>query len=281
VKFDIAGLIRRQRNPRRNRITTRAIQPTDTMAGDLYRAAYQPLIKAWQAATARIAEAYARALPVADSSRIHDAVFDIDSILTTLEDEMQRLVITITPRLREWAMKAEQWHRGQWRRALLTATGIDAQTMLTEGDVADTVDAFVARNVGLVKSVSDEARQRISDIVLRGYQSRIPLRQVAKEMDEAVGLGRARALRTASDQNSKLSARLDDARQEQAGISMFTWHHSYKKHPRTWHQAREGKVYDRSSGDEVDGGSDHIEPGDYPGEPPFCGCRRRATIDLS
>jgi uncharacterized protein with gpF-like domain len=278
MKFDLAQMIRRTRNPRRTRITLRPILPTATMAGDLYAASYKPVITTWQAAIATIAARYAVALPVKDG--LHDSIFDLDAILAAIDGSLQHLVIAITPRLREWGVRAEQWHRGRWKGAVLAGTGIDPQTLLGASDVSETVQAFVSRNVQLIRSVSDETRSRVSDIVLRGYAARTPLPTVAKEMAEAVDLSRKRALRIASDQNSKLSAGLDRARQEQAGITQFAWHHSYKRHPRPWHQAREGKVYDWDTLHQVDG-TDQIEPGDNAGQPPFCGCRTRAVIDLS
>lgn len=269
MRFDLAMMTKRATNRRRSSITLRPIQPTATMAGDLYRAGYKPIIEAWRRAVEQIGARYEAALPLTDA--IHDSIFDLESILAAVEGELQRIVIAITPSLREWATRAEAWHRGKWRAATLTATGIDLKTLLGGSDVSDDVGAFVARNVRLIRSVSDEARGRVSDIVLRGYQARAPLRQVAKEMDEAVELGRKRSLRIASDQSSKMAARLDQARQEQAGLDSYTWRHSYKLHPRLPHVARNGKVFKWAEPPE-DG---------HPGTQPFCGCRAQAYIDLS
>jgi hypothetical protein len=278
VNYDLPAMTARAKPSRSAPITLRPIIPTATMAGDLYAAAYKPVITAWQQAIQAIGARYESALPVRDA--IHDSSFDLDSILASVEHSLQVLLISITPKLRAWSVRAEGWHRGKWRGAVLAGTGIDPGTMLTGADVSETVNAFVSRNVALVRSVSDEARSRISDIVLRGYAGRTPLRQVSNEMADAVGLSRTRALRISVDQNAKLAARLDEARQQQAGIAAFAWHHSFKRHPRLWHQAREGKVYDWSTRKEV-GGGETIAAGDMPGEPPFCGCRSRAVIDLS
>jgi hypothetical protein len=284
MRYDIAAMARRKLNGRKLRRTgfvLRPIDPTAVMAGDLYAAAYKPVILAWQRAIETIRARYEAALPVLDSIHapspsidVIDSIFDLDSILAAIEGELQRLVLSITPSLRNWAVRAEGWHRGKWRGAVLTATGIDPQTMLGRSDVNDTVEAFMSRNVGLIRSVSDETRARISDIVLRGYQARSPLRQVAGEMSDAVDLSRKRALRIAADQNSKMAARLDQARQEQAGISSFKWRHSFKKHPRAVHLAHDGKVYRWDALPLLDGNPDR------PGDAPFCGCRAQAVIDL-
>jgi hypothetical protein len=283
MRFSLAQMTRRARNPRRSQIDLRPIQPTATMAGDLYAAVYKPVILAWQRGIEAIGARYEAALPVRDAANqveniqylYRDSIFDLDSILAAIEGELQRLVLSITPGLRDWAVRAEGWHRGKWRGAALTATGIDLRTLLGAEDVSETVGAFVSRNVALVRSVSDQTRDRISDIVLRNYQARTPLRTVAREMSEAVGLSRVRALRISADQNSKMSARLDQARQEQAGITSFKWRHSFKKHPRAAHVAHDGKVYRWDALPLLDGKADR------PGDAPFCGCRAQAVIDLN
>jgi hypothetical protein len=284
MRFDLAAMTKRATNRRRTTITLRPIEPTATMAGDLYRAAYQPIIRTWQAATAVIAARYEAALPVRDHSagvaQMVDSIFDLDAILAAIDGSLQQLVIAITPQLRAFAAQAERWHRNRWSSAILAVTGIDPQTMLGPSDVSETVQAFVSRNVQLVRSVSDTTRAAIADIVLRGYASRTPLRTVAKEMADAVDFSRKRALRISIDQNTKLAGRLDDARHEQAGITQFKYRHGGPKHPRKWHLARDGKYYDRVTGQQIDG-SDVIAPGDGPSEPPFCTCRKQAVIDLS
>ena len=89
---------------------------------------------------------------------------------------------------------AEAWHRARWRGAVLTATSVDLQTMIGPADVRETVEAVIQRNVGLVRSVSDETRRRIGDAVFRGLQKRTPAREVARELREAVAMSRRRAL---------------------------------------------------------------------------------------
>lgn len=264
MNFNLAAMTRRAKNPRRAQIVFRPINPTAAMASDLYRSVYQPLIQGWQERLAAIESAYERGLPTRDSLTT-DASNDVQRELDNAEKWLDRLILAITPSLRAWALRTEKWQRGKWIGAALTATGIDLSTMLSPFDVTDTVDAFLARNVALVRSVSDQARARIADVVLRGYQARTPTRQVAKEMAEAVDLGRARALRIAADQSSKLAGRLDQARQEQAGIGRYVWRHSFKRHPRRYHVERDGKVFEWAKPPE-DG---------PPGTQPFCGSTLR------
>lgn len=152
---------------------------------------------------------------------------------------------------------------------VFSAASVDLTTMLGPVDAKETLDTVLARNVALIRDVSEEARGRIADIVLRGLQARTPAREVAKELNEAIGKSQARSVRIASDQLNKLTSALDAERQRQAGIEEWIWRHSGKRHPREDHLARNGKHY-----------TDETAPEDEPGELPFCGCRRQAWLNL-
>jgi SPP1 gp7 family putative phage head morphogenesis protein len=268
MQIDLAGMVRRTRNPRRNTIDVRPIQPTATMAGDLYRAAYKPIIQTLEQALERIGQVYEGSLP---SPVTRDSAADLQSTIDHLGEELTRLVIRLTPALRAWTLRAERWQRGKWRGAVLTATGIDLETMLSLTDVSETVESFIAGNVALMKDIAAQGQARISEVVFRNYSNRTPIRDVAKELRETVGMSKKRAMNVASDQNSKLAARLDEARQEQAGGKKFKWHHSRKLHPRKEHQVRDGNVYEWT---------DPAVKDDKPGYAPFCGCRAGFVLEL-
>jgi uncharacterized protein with gpF-like domain len=179
------------------------------------------------------------------------------------------VLLTLTPRLRDWAVGVERWQRGKWRGAVLSATGIDLQTMIGPEDTQSTLETIIEWNTSLIKDVSDQARQRIANSVFSGLRERRAAREVAAEIREAVDMGRRRSVGIASDQLSKLSSSLASERRRQAGITSWKWRHSGKKHPREEHKARDGKVY-----------TDQTAPKDKPGQLPYCGCREQAVIDL-
>lgn len=243
------------------------IKPTQAQADALF-AIYARMLATWQAARERIMAEYERTLSGMTTDSPSDTGGEIDSVAA----EIQRLVILLTPDLRQWALRVEQVHRGKWVQSVLSATDIDLDTVLTAGDVNDTVDAALNWNVSLIRDVSDELRKRIANAVFAGFQRRAPAAEIAREISDAVGLARARARRIASDQVVKLGARLNQARQQQAGITKFKWRHSAKRHPRLWHEARDGKVY---SWDKPG-----IPADDMPGVPPFCGCTAQGVIDF-
>jgi SPP1 gp7 family putative phage head morphogenesis protein len=241
------------------------IAPTKAQADDL-AALYAKVIAAWIAGIPRILAEYESTIAAMTTDSAETTGGAIDSIAA----EIQRLVLMLTPDLRRWALTVERIHRGKWVRSVLSATDVDLNTILTAGDVEDTVGASVNWNVSLIRDVSDDLRRRISNSVFAGFQRRAPAPEIAKEISEATGMARARARRIAADQTVKLGARLNQARHEQAGITSFKWRHSGKVHPRSWHKARDGKVYPwRDSG---------IPADDMPGVPPYCGCTAQGVV---
>lgn len=279
MSFDLAAMARRQRNIRRRSITLPPIAVPATFATDLFRSCYLPVVEAWTEGATSIVAEYERSL----SELTTDAPGDIERVLSALAGELSRLVLTLTPRLRDWTVRVERWQRNRWRGAVLSATGVDLLTMLGPETARRSLDQTIAWNTELIADVSAQVRQRVSSAVFSGLQERRPAREVAKQISEAVGMARSRSLRIASDQLSKLSGELADERRREAGISCWKWRHSGKRHPRETHRAREGRIYSDDParvGTVVDGQTVAAPPppGDLPSRPPYCGCRSQSVI---
>lgn len=268
----------RQAGKRRD-ITLRPIIPTQAAATDL-AAIYVPAWQIWADNIDRILAGYdPQPLPTADALTI-DTADQVQVAISAVANEfLTILTARIAPGLRQWAVRAERVHRSRWSAAIKAGVGVDLDMMLTAQPVAETLETWLARNVALVTNVSDVTKGKIADAVFRGYQQRTPVRDVARQIREDVGGSRARAIRIASDQNSKISSALDKERQAEAGLSEYKYRHGGKLHARPWHKARDGHIFTLRNDKEV-GGADQIDAGDGPGEPPFCSCRRQAYIRL-
>lgn len=279
MRFDLATLARRTRNPRRKTVTIRDIAPPSTFAGDLYRTGYAPVVALWAQTAERLAAEYARTL----AAQTTDSPADLESTLDAADREFGLLSIILTPALERWALQVERWYRGKWRNAVLSATGVDLRTMMGASDVRKTLGATINWNVALVKDVSAEARRRMASIVYDGLRGNKPARDVAKALRESVGLSRKRSIRIASDQLAKLTSGLADERRREAGIDKWQWRHSQKAHPRADHIARNGKIYSddpKGVGQVVNGQAVLAPPEDGVGQLPFCGCRSQSVLEF-
>jgi hypothetical protein len=263
VRFDLLALARRATNRRRRTVTLRDVVPPAVLATDLYRAVYAPVVEQWARAAERLAAEYARTL----AAMTTDAPADLGTTLEQAEAELSRLILLLRPAMRVWTLRVEAWQRGKWVGAALAASGVNLATLLGPGDVQDTLEALIERNVGLVRDVGEQARQRMASAVFEGLRARTPAREVAAQLREASAMSRRRSVNIASDQLTKATSALADERRRQAGIDEWEWVHSRKAHPRSEHVARNGKVY-----------SDTSPPPTMPGQEPFCGCRQRAVL---
>lgn len=234
----------------------------------------------WIGAKQRILPAYVQGVVTEREAEKRMAEFRRDAALgddvkegtRTIEEvaaAMERLIVRLNDDFESWAVEVEKYHREKFAGAAYTATGVDLTTVLSFYDVGRTVGEVVERNMALIRNVSDQTRGRVADIFFRNYQLRTPLREVAKQISEAVGLERDRSLRIASDQTVKLASALDEQRQREAGIDEFKWVHSGKVHYRPEHKARNGKIYKWSNARQK-------LKGDLPGVLPFCGCKAQA-----
>lgn len=264
MRYDLAAMAKRA-GVRKRETVFAPILTTKAQATDL-AAIYHRMLSPWYGARGRVEDAYARELARVLQT---DSIDDLTALFDELAEQVNRLVLELTPDLRDWAFRVERWHARKWAGTLLSGANVDVSYLLGPQDVQEPVSAFLARNAALVKDISAQAQGRISDAVFRGLQARTPAREVGREIAGAVGMVRKRANRVAADQAVKLSSALDRQRQREAGLDHWKWRHSGKLHPRVNHQARNGKVY-----------TDRTAPEDEPGELPFCGCVRQGVLVL-
>ena len=254
---DLRAILRQQ--GRRRPLALRPITTTQAQQRALYRL-YLPVVNVWVNATPRIMDEYARSL----SQMTLDSPADVAEEITATDEGAVRAVFDFRAFFTEWAQALTLWHVDRIGQQLTYATGLELTQFL--GPVNLTVEDYLERNTALIRDISDQARGRIADIVFRGLSNRTPTRDVAKEIAEATGLARKRALRVAIDQTVKLSSALDAQRGYELNADGYIWAHSGKLHYRETHKARDGQYF--AFGSEVD-------RNDPPGYAPFCGCRRR------
>lgn len=263
MRYDLAALIRRQRKPRRA-ITFRPISAPAMFASDLF-AIYQPVVDEWGRGLDQIIATYERTLVELTT----DSPADVGVEVGRVEAAAGAVILTVRARLERWAQRIETWQRAKWRASVLSGGGVDIGMLIGPADARMTVEAAIEANVALVRSVSDQTRDRISSAVTRGLQNRASSADVSKEIREATGMARRRARNVAADQTVKITSQLNEERRRQAGIDKWKWVSSHKVHFRPEHAARDGKVYD-----------DTELLGDRPGMAPYCGCTSQAHLDL-
>lgn len=264
MRYDLRAMWATKR-PRKRTIALREVRLPSTLASDLYASVYALVIREWEQGLAPIIAEYERS----HSQLTTDAAPELSGVVLSVEAGVSQLMVTLRLRLERWAARVEAAQRAKWAASVRRATGLDISMMVGPADMRLPLSTVIENNVGLVRSVSDQTRDRITSAVMRGLSEKKVPREVAKEIREAVGMGRTRSLRIASDQLSKVGAVLNTERAQQAGLEYYEWISSGKVHARPEHAARNGKRYEYG----------HFGS-DEPGLAINCGCNGRAVLSL-
>ncbi len=127
--------------------------------------------------------------------------------------------------------------------------------------VRDALQASLAENVGLIKSIPVQYLQQVEGIVMRSYSNGRDLYTMVNELRALYPAASNRAALIARDQSNKANAVINRARQLDLGITRAKWMHSHGgKEPRLDHLAADGKEYDIDKGCLI--GGEYIQPGE-------------------
>lgn len=103
------------------------------------------------------------------------------------------------------------------------AVGVDLSAMIQAEGIADYVDASVAQNVNLIKSVRDQYLAQVQSAVLEGMRAGDAPSSIAKRIQQESGVSRRRAKLIARDQVAKLNSDITEKRQSAAGVTHYRW----------------------------------------------------------
>jgi SPP1 gp7 family putative phage head morphogenesis protein len=124
------------------------------------------------------------------------------------------------------------------------SNGLTLKTDAISGDIYDVLNATVAENVALIKSISSDYLTQVQSAVMRsittgnGLQDLVPFLQ----KQEGITLRRARVI--ARDQTRKAFSNLNFARMDKLGIKEYEWLHSAGgQKPRKLHISYSGRIF--------------------------------------
>lgn len=176
------------------------------------------------------------------------------------------------PELAEYFAKAAKDRTDYALKSALKKSGFTVEFKLT-AQVNDVVQATIAENVALIKSIASENLTQVEGMLMRSVTAGRDLGSMAKELQERLGVTKKRAALISRDQNNKMSANITRARQKELGITRALWiHSSAGKHPRASHVNASGKPYDIDKGMYLDG--EWV----WPGTAINCRCVARSII---
>lgn len=153
-------------------------------------------------------------------------------------------------------------------RAILRKGGWSVKFQMTRA-MRDIFNATRAQNVALIKSIPEQYLKNVEGLVMRSVQRGRDMGYLTKALQDNYGVTFKRAAFIARSQNNLATASMNNARQQDLGITKAKWRHSGAgKHPRPTHVANNGKLYDVKKG----WYDPHVKKWILPGELPNCRC---------
>lgn len=201
----------------------------------------------------------------------------------------------LAPQLADYFAQAANERSASQLKRMLRKGGFSVEFKMTRA-ARDVMNASIAEQVGLIKSIPQKYFTEVEGAVMRSVMAGRDLQALTKELGDKVdlkriGMGRKpgesdkslatrtakRAAFIARDQNNKATASITRVRQQEIGVTEAIWVHSGGgREPRPTHLAA-GKRQQR-----YDVGEGWLDPAVgkkvFPGELPNCRCISRPVI---
>ena len=100
----------------------------------------------------------------------------------------------------------------------------------------DAMNATIAENVSLIKSIPQQYLTQVEGTIMRGFTAGRDLKAITDELSDHYGVSKRRAAIIARDQSNRLTATVTQARRVELGLFEAEWVHSHAgKVPRPSH----------------------------------------------
>lgn len=173
---------------------------------------------------------------------------DLERELVMLGDKWRKRIDSAAPKLAKW-FQQKAWQRSDAAlRKILRDAGMTVRFQMTRG-MRDVVDAVVAENVSLIRSIAAQYHGEVEGLVMRSVTAGRDLSGLTRELRARYGVTQRRGELIARDQNQKATSALRRVREVDLGIEEGVWLHSQAgKEPRPTHKANHGKKFPLAEG---------------------------------
>lgn len=135
--------------------------------------------------------------------------------------------------------------------------------------LGDQIQQFRDKNIALMENAGRVYADQVQEIFSDPNSIGRRVEDIAKDIRERADVSQSRAELIARDQTLKLNGQINQTRQENAGVTSYTWSTSHDERVREEHRELDGKVFQWS---------DPPEPG-HPGEDFQCRCIALPVFD--
>lgn len=209
-----------------------------------YRRTLLDLIGALRAELERVLQprlaAYARDAQRALGLRADAVDDDVAAIRLTLDGLAKGQAMR--GRVQTIALRVAETQKRDLSRQLRASVGVDVP--IGDAKLGPRIEAFTKENVALIRSIPEEALGQVERLVTRGLAQGARWEDMAADIADRLDVAESRAALIARDQVGKFYGVVNQARQQDLGITTYVWRTANDERVRDEHAAREGKSFD-------------------------------------
>ena len=268
MTYDLASILRESQT-RRAEIILRPIDLPRRFETEFF-AITRRIVQHWSNQRQSVLDRYDRELEISEITR-DDANDRLREELARIEAEGIALIITLNVQIGEWISSVERWHSARFRGAVRSQTGFDPEFLLRRLSANDEIRAFQEWASGLIRDINADQRRRIEASVFQGFANQTPRRDISREIQAILSIGRRRAAFIARDQANKISGKFDELRHREAGIESYRWRTARDERVRDTHRRNQGRIFRWDAPPSETG---------HPRTEPNCRCTAEAVIEI-
>lgn len=130
----------------------------------------------------------------------------------------------------------------EWKKAIRATLGIDIREDYYLGDFyIKILEQWINENVELIRSIPEDTLDKMKEIVYEGFSKGKTTTRMVRDIRNAYKVSRRRAQLIARDQTAKLNGRIQQAQQQDAGITEYIWCTTGDERVRAGHRKLNGK----------------------------------------
>jgi SPP1 gp7 family putative phage head morphogenesis protein len=168
-----------------------------------------------------------------------------DPIIDAINDLQQRFsMVGIAQNIATDVVdKGDRFNRKMFVRQVNKAVGVNVNNILTDKGLKKLLDERIAANVRLIKTIPKQHFTRIRLAIIQGRRADDTAFSIKKDLKKIGKITRNRSKLIARDQVSKLNGALNELRQQDIGVSQYTWRTSEDERVRSRHKDNNGKTF--------------------------------------
>jgi uncharacterized protein with gpF-like domain len=168
---------------------------------------------------------------------------ELKAALAKLGKRWQRNFDEASEKLARWFARSAASRSDAGLRSILRKGGFSVKFTMTPA-MRDVLDATIAENMSLIKSIASEYHTQVEGLVARSVTAGRDLSFLTDELEKRYGITRRRAALISRDQNNKSTSMLQRVRYVELGITEAIWlHSSGGRVPRPTHVKNSGERY--------------------------------------